>query len=60
MEEIMETGAYWEGFLAQRRGEPRQCIDPWSVTWQREWYRGYDDGADPKPAPEVDWSYLKK
>ena len=39
----MLSNAYWEGFLAARRGDERHCINPWNVPWLLDWYRGYDD-----------------
>ena len=38
----MNSSAYWQGYLAAEAGEPRECVNPWSVQWLLEWFRGYD------------------
>lgn len=40
------TDAYLEGYAAAEAGRPRECVNPWSVRWQEEWLRGYDEAAE--------------
>jgi hypothetical protein len=38
--------AYMEGYVACENGQPRDCPNPWSVAWLKEWMRGYDEAAE--------------